>query len=95
MHCPTCRHRGIRANLNDEMGPEWWICPNPNCVQQAWSRGERNPERSGRAGRVVDNLVSLTEEERERRAADRGRISPFTSRSPGSMVYNGRPHYRR
>jgi hypothetical protein len=69
MNCPAagCRHRGVRANPDDDMGAEWFICPNPNCVQGAWSRGERNPKRSGRAGSVVENLVSLTEEERERR----------------------------
>jgi hypothetical protein len=69
MRCPSCKHTAVRANPDDDMGPEWWICPNPNCVQNAWTRGERNPKRSGRAGSVVENLVSLTEEERERLAS--------------------------
>lgn len=71
MRCPTCNHTAVRANPDDHMGAEWWICPNPNCVQNTWSRGERNPKRAGRAGAVVENLVSLGEEERERRAASR------------------------
>jgi hypothetical protein len=69
MRCPTCKARAIRANPDDDVGSEWFACVNPQCTQRAWSRGERNPKRSGRAGAMVDNLVSLTEEQRERRAA--------------------------
>jgi hypothetical protein len=66
MHCPTCKHRAVRANPDDHHGAEWWICPNPNCVQSSWSRGR--PGGRGQRSPLVDDLVSLTEEQRERAA---------------------------
>jgi hypothetical protein len=67
MRCPTCKAEAVRANPDDDMGAEWFMCVNPTCTQRAWPRGERNPKRERAA--VVENLVSLTEEQRERRAA--------------------------
>lgn len=66
MRCPTCKTKALRANPDDHEGSEWWICPNPSCTQVAWPRGKRSPR--GERSPLVDQLVSLTEEQRERAA---------------------------
>lgn len=68
MKCPACKHAAVRVNSDDHSGAEWFFCPNPQCTQSAWSRGE--PGGRGQRSPVVDHLVSLTEEERERAAWD-------------------------
>ena len=66
MSCPTCGKRAVRVQGADEGDRrEWFICVNVQCAQTAWSRGEPGPGR-GRRAPVVENLVSLGEEHRER-----------------------------
>lgn len=66
MNCPTCGKRARRVQGADGGDRrEWFICPNFQCTQQAWSRGEPGPGR-GRRAPLVEDLVSLGEEHRER-----------------------------
>jgi hypothetical protein len=67
MNCPTCGKRAIRVQGADEGDHrEWFACMNhANCTQRAWSRGEPGPGR-GRRAPLVEGLVSLGEEHRER-----------------------------